>query len=506
MGPSASTVQHMLVDSAEPLFLYVGNSQLPSMGGYRSAPYFMNVQPGLIWSPLALADGTLLSAISVSPTQSGHVYAGACAINSGGVAICQYYRSSDFGATWALVYTPPGNVVLLSIVEAPTASSTLYAAGNRSSMGGGPGAFVAKSSDGGSTWTDISAGLPGGPDANSNGLGSIVVDPTNASVVYVGTQAGVYKTSNGGTAWASSGAGIPSGLVTALIINPTTANQLFAGVGPTQQNSFAGAGIYMSSNGGITWSPANMGLTSLKVLSLAFDSRGPSILWAGTGDGGVFESTDGGATWNAVNNGLAGVGSLDVTAIASSQVAGSDDVFIGTGNGTFTMSIASGQTEAVIEYYAAKQDHYFMSAGAAEIQALDNGTIPGWVRTGQSFKAYSQAGPGIDPVCRFYIPPAKGDSHFYSALPTECAAILDAATNPANPLHGTYVGFIEESPGVFFVGIPSAGQCAAGTLPVYRLWNQRPDTNHRYTTSTTIRDQMVSLGYADEGVVMCAPQ
>src|SRR5580704_6924794 len=71
MGPSASTVQHMLVDSAEPLFLYVGNSQLPSMGGYRSAPYFMNVQPGLIWSPLALADGTLLSAISVSPTQSG---------------------------------------------------------------------------------------------------------------------------------------------------------------------------------------------------------------------------------------------------------------------------------------------------------------------------------------------------------------------------------------------------------------------------------------------------
>ena len=43
-----------------------------------------------------------------------------------------------------------------------------------------------------------------------------------------------------------------------------------------------------------------------------------------------------------------------------------------------------------------------------------------WSRTTKSFKVFaSQAsgGPGVNPVCRFYIPPAHGNSHFFSASP-----------------------------------------------------------------------------------------
>ncbi|MBI4740056.1 MAG: hypothetical protein HY777_00520, partial [Betaproteobacteria bacterium] len=45
---------------------------------------------------------------------------------------------------------------------------------------------------------------------------------------------------------------------------------------------------------------------------------------------------------------------------------------------------------------------------------------------------------------------------------------------------------------------------------VYRLWNQRPDTNHRYTTDPATRAQMIAKGYVAEGygsagVVMCVP-
>ena len=44
----------------------------------------------------------------------------------------------------------------------------------------------------------------------------------------------------------------------------------------------------------------------------------------------------------------------------------------------------------------------------------------------------------------------------------------------------------------------------------YRVWDARADTNHRYTTSRTIRDQMVAMGWVAEGygpdsVIMCAP-
>jgi hypothetical protein len=44
---------------------------------------------------------------------------------------------------------------------------------------------------------------------------------------------------------------------------------------------------------------------------------------------------------------------------------------------------------------------------------------------------------------------------------------------------------------------------------VYRLWNQRVDSNHRYTTDPAIKAQMIAKGYVAEGygpdaIMMCA--
>ena len=46
-------------------------------------------------------------------------------------------------------------------------------------------------------------------------------------------------------------------------------------------------------------------------------------------------------------------------------------------------------------------------------------------------------------------------------------------------------------------------------MPVFRLWNQRFDSNHRYTTSQVLVAQMQAKGYVLEGerpnlAVMCA--
>jgi len=59
--------------------------------------------------------------------------------------------------------------------------------------------------------------------------------------------------------------------------------------------------------------------------------------------------------------------------------------------------------------------------------------------------------------------------------------------------------------------VPMGGICPANTVPVYRLFDNRPDANHRYVTDRTIRDQMVATGWVAEGdgpdtVAMCAPQ
>jgi serine protease len=154
----------------------------------------------------------------------------------------------------------------------------------------------------------------------------------------------------------------------------------------------------------------------------------------------------------------------------------------------------------VVEYYNASLDHYFITWIADEIAALDAGTkIKGWTRTGYRLKAYPTAQNGTSPVCRYYIPPGLGDSHFFGRGTAECTAT--GAKNPS---------FVLEDPNFMHMILPSVGTCPAGTTQVYRVFSNRPDANHRYMTDKTVRAQMVAKGWLAEGdgpdlVVMCAP-
>lgn len=160
----------------------------------------------------------------------------------------------------------------------------------------------------------------------------------------------------------------------------------------------------------------------------------------------------------------------------------------------------------VVEFYNAALDHYFVTQDTAEIAALDNGVHAGWARTGESFLAFP-AGKSDNlarPVCRYYGLPVPGSStHFYSASRAEC---LQIAQGPDAAL------WTLESDDVFEAGLPDydSGACTIGEAPLYRLWNGRADSNHRYTTSESTREQMVAQGWISEGfgplgVAMCVP-
>jgi hypothetical protein len=152
-------------------------------------------------------------------------------------------------------------------------------------------------------------------------------------------------------------------------------------------------------------------------------------------------------------------------------------------------------TVNIVEFYHAGLDHYFITAFPQEISDLDSGVHQGWARTGQTFTAYgigSTGHTGRRPVCREYGNPANGlDSHFYSASPEECIATL-------LNFGGSW---ILEATEVFEMDLPDpiTGACPAGGVPIYRIFNQRKDANHRYTTSVAIRDQMVARGGVAEG-------
>jgi len=157
-------------------------------------------------------------------------------------------------------------------------------------------------------------------------------------------------------------------------------------------------------------------------------------------------------------------------------------------------------TVVVAEYYNASLDHYFITWVDAEQQNLDAGNTPTqWVRTGYAFNTYKAATSASSPVCRYYIPPALGDSHFFGRGTTECTN-----TGLRNPT------FVLEDPAFIQMVLPVSGNCPAGTVPIYRVFSNRADANHRYMTDPAMRDQMVAKGWVAEGdgpdlVVMCAP-
>ncbi|HHX83233.1 MAG TPA: hypothetical protein GX696_09675 [Pseudomonadaceae bacterium] len=57
--------------------------------------------------------------------------------------------------------------------------------------------------------------------------------------------------------------------------------------------------------------------------------------------------------------------------------------------------------------------------------------------------------------------------------------------------------------------VPTAGTCPAGTLPVWRLYNDRYaelDSNHRFVVDTELYRTMINSGWIGEGVAFCSPQ
>jgi hypothetical protein len=167
-------------------------------------------------------------------------------------------------------------------------------------------------------------------------------------------------------------------------------------------------------------------------------------------------------------------------------------------------------TTLAVEYVDKDQLHFFVTALPTEIEALDAGEFPPWIRSGRSFWVYppgNAIADGESPVCRYFTTPDAGfNTHFYSAFPQECDAI------PA-----LFPGiWTSETTDAFGVLEPdtATGTCPAGTSPLYRVYNGGPNVNHRYVTSTDTRDLMVRdiahrwipEGYGPLGVGMCVPQ
>jgi photosystem II stability/assembly factor-like uncharacterized protein len=336
----------------------------------------------------------------------------------------------------------------------------------------------------------------------TNYINAIGVADGSSDHIWVGHNNGeLYRTTNGSAAtptWTAM-SGLPNRVVTSVHVDRDDRNRIFA-----TYAGYAAGNLYTSTDGGASWSNA-ISAAQLPAVPFYSVTRHPlrqGWLYLGT-EIGLFASQDNGANWSAYNDGPANV------IVRKLSWQGNDTLVLGTyGRGAFTLQpVLDVQTVTVFEFYNATLKHYFRTADPGEAAAIDNAAAgPGWSRTGDNFKAWAAfAYPNEGrQVCRFYGSVAPGpNSHFYTASAAECNGLKSLAVQTPNGVpRWNYEGLS------FAIALPGDAGCAAGQVGIYRAYNDRAgqnDSNHRYTTRQNEYRQLIALGWAGEGMVMCAP-
>lgn len=106
-----------------------------------------------------------------------------------------------------------------------------------------------------------------GPNQSNVGLGRlncIEIDPTNPNIIYVGASSGgVWKSTNGGTSWQNISTHLPLLAVADIVVNPGNSNEIFLLTGEGDalpsgtliNGSYSSIGVLISQDGGVNWSP-----------------------------------------------------------------------------------------------------------------------------------------------------------------------------------------------------------------------------------------------------------
>ena len=224
-------------------------------------------------------------------------------------------KSTDRGTTWAYVASPPSAAgENQAVYTLPNDSSTVWV---------GVNSKVYRSTSGGQSWTAVSASL-------GYAIYNFAPDPTTPTTFYVGAANGVYKTTDGVTFNLLSGS--PTSTVdNVVVVDPQNPKILYAvptnppdggvwrfdGSTWTQiwNKRYANAlaidpqndqrlvlvtlgwpdadineadGVWLSENGGQTWTQINTGLQLLRGQTLAFNPDNSEQLIVGLAGGGYF--------------------------------------------------------------------------------------------------------------------------------------------------------------------------------------------------------------------------
>ncbi len=264
------------------------------------------------------------------------------------------YISTNGGTSWTDLTAGksgwttgnPGDAVAISSTNG---GNTIYAAN-----GGyfASSSLIRVSTDGGTTWSTRS--LPSG----AGRVNEIQIDPTNDQIAYAVTSTfasnpgHVWRTTNGGVSWTNISGNLPNLPTWSLQIDTNKANTLYIG---------NDTGVYVTTNLGVSWSPLGTGLPPVQVLQLDLNTT-YDTLGIATHGRGLFEIlTQSDSVTNVSSttpNGIYGVGAtinVNVTFGSTVVVTGTPTLALNSG-GTATYTGGSGTNVLSFSYTVAAGD------------------------------------------------------------------------------------------------------------------------------------------------------
>ena len=183
----------------------------------------------------------------------------------------------------------------------------------------------------GSLWKTTNAGITFSPVFDGNkayAIGSVVIDPTNTNIVWVGTGEnnnqnnvipgdGIYKSEDGGKNWNNMGLSY-SDQIGGIAIDYNNSDIVYVAAYGSSRNAGGDRGIFKTSDGGKSWENVLKISEFTGCYQVHMDPRFSNILYAvahqrmrnlytgvyGGPESGIYRSLDYGVTWDKLEQGL----------------------------------------------------------------------------------------------------------------------------------------------------------------------------------------------------------
>jgi hypothetical protein len=454
-------VPPLLADPSTQNRLYFGTNRLyQSNDGART------------WAPISgnlansVGNGFALTSIAVDPSNAAIVYTGA---QDGSVQVSKNVTAGQSATFTNISNALPGRVVTKIVVDpSDSTGNTAYAAFSGFAVDASAGGaaldlqgHIFTTTTGGASWSDVSCHVSDCSTSGSNDLPNtpvddLVLDPDDAThnTLYAATDIGVFVTTDGGGTWSVLGTGLPNVAVLSLVLHEPSRT------------------LRAATHGLSVWDLALPGLTNTG--SFALSSLSPTSAQAGSGNFTLTVTGRGFTSNSEINwNG-------STASIANLNASGAPTVLTGTISNSL---LVPGTAQVTVTDPGQPNPSNALAFSILAPSNLSVATVsPRSVSAGATDTAITITGTGFAP---------KATVTFEGSTAGVATTVVNAAgTQITATLGHTLLQF----GGAFLIGVtnPPPGGGTSPQTAVFTVNNATPPINDNFANAITISTAIFS--------------